>query len=446
MPTTRAQRRGNPQVHPPDVRGSPRDESDSDSSDASSLDTPLRGRSNLRYDIRQLSPPSIRRAKQAFNGQFTVDHCEEKSAGGRDKYYAFEVSETMKAGVIRVGPPGSKWTRPLCSCGEPQACRHVYWLLDEVAGHSLAHSEESLYVLQRDGYVPSNSHPFEQISSLGLELVAKQLQWSFQRTHPGGVSAPILTHRLHEVRDILAALVAAVGRDHDHIMFDQLPAALTAVDILVPKDLDATLARTLINDDDVFQYLGHLVSAKDQTADLFRKLGEKAHAAIALVDESAEGSQGASDELPHDVTWCAAALVDVVTVITHELDERAPLAPAARREAAQALVSILVSVVNHNRDASSRGGKVERSLYHRLMVMSTGVAEDFSTIVDTLYGLADAAGPAIDVLEDILDTIKSNGGSVVYERKLRRLHDHFKAAGTKRQGGDLGGSAAKRMK
>lgn len=445
MPTTRAQSRGQSRALPLDVHDSSDEDSDSDSSDTSSIDTLLRGGSKLLYDISQLSPSSVQRAKQAFTGQFAVDNCEEKSADGPEKYYAFEVSETIKAGVIRIGPPGSKWTRPSCSCGGPQACHHVFWLLDQVAGRFLPHHEESPYVLQKDGIVSSKDHPFDQISRLGLDVVAQELRSSFQRQHNSPTVAT-LTHRLHEVRDILATLAVAVALDHDHNIFDQLPSAFTAVDILVPIDLDTTLARTIIINDDVFQFLGRLISAKDRTTDLFSRLGEKAHAAITLLDQYAEVGQGANDNIPHDVTWCAATLVDVVTAIAHELDERAPLAAAARHEAAQVLVSILASVVNHKHDMGPRGSKAGRSLYQHLMVMKNGAAEGFSIIVDTLYGLADAAGPAIDDLEDILDEFDADEGSVAYERRLRRLYEQFKAAGSKRQGGNLAGSAAKRMK
>lgn len=449
MPTTRAQSISS-RMDMPDDRDTTQDEDEylSDASSEAEEDiadsTIIKSPSQLWYDIRNLSPATKSRVQDAFkNGRFDVDHCVQADPNRDDGYYAFQVAETTIY-PVRIGRPLSRFPTPRCFvCGDvtdlqalsgdeyaqltgaldrvhnssnasqlrrvyefvdqngmlhddsTTACRHIYWLMDQIAGYTLQkQDDDSVYSLSTDGAVVGAGPPFEQISRIGLTNLAGEKNWRFK----GNISH-VLSHssssldlgsavdRLGETRDIISALSFSVRPE----IFDDVPQPLLEADVLVPNDIEATLARSLLYSDACFNFFKSAIPSNYRAEAVFRRLGEEAKTSLSRLDEYIASASQRGAIPTHDVAMTAQELKDIVALIEQEYENRSHgVGLQARKEAARVLVSILNAVVGRDQDvyAGLRRPRIpipqrasERNIYQLLIVSDISKAKFHKSVV-----------------------------------------------------------------
>ena len=395
---------------------------------------------------------------------FSLDHCRQHGAR-----YAFQIADAeVKRCSIRITTTDPR--RPTCSCEEEGICRHILWLLGQLAGTSA----EAVEVAEVG--------PYERISTLGLANICEKLHWElregpesdseetqwklkkdFAASDPGRQTRGIIKERIAIVRDILATL-SPVGTDDYRKDIFESPDDITLGDIFVPRDLEATLAKLLIIDDDIFHQFKSLVPRNARASDYFRKMSLKAQNTCLLLDKYCEvGPAGAAGQ--YDLIWCAQTLVDIVDSISANVTERQPLNPSSREEAAKALISILRLVVkerNHDvyqnlkwpRRRVHGEPQIDRNLYQRL-IGSTSKANPAggNFVIKALQDLPEAQS-FIEDLEEILGILGTIGWKAppTYLDKLTSLITNLKggtgpsASSSKRPAGSLDRKVNKRMK
>jgi hypothetical protein len=381
----------------------------SSSEESSEDDSKIEGEEALEESTTDITP------KQRV---FAVDHCRQHGAR-----YAFQIADAeIQRCSIRISATDSGM--PTCSCNEEGRCRHIHWLLNQLAQTS----EEAVAV--------ANVVPHELISTLGLGNVCEKLHWElregpdsdseetqwklnkdFSTTDSGHQTRGTVRERMRVVRDILATLSTSLTDDYRRDIFES-PDDITKKDIFVPHDLEATVSRLLILDDDIFCQFKSLVSNNARASDYFRKMALKAQNTCTLLDQYCEvGPTVAGGQ--YDLIWCAQTLADIVNAISYNVTERQPLRPSAREEAAKALVSILRMVVkerNHDvyqdlkwpRRRIHGEPQIDRNLYQRL-IGSTSRANPAggNFVINALQDLPEARRFVEDLEEiwSILETV-----------------------------------------
>jgi hypothetical protein len=248
----------------------------------------------------------------------------------------------------------------------------------------------------------------------------------------------------------MATLSSYVTDDFRSDIFDT-PDDISLDDQFVLGDLEATLAKILIKDDDIFHQFDALVPRNARASDYFRKMGLKAQHTCVLLDNYCEVGPAAGQQ--YDIIWCAQTLNDIVTAISQNVAQRQPLSPASREEAAKALVSILSMVVkdrNHDvyqnpqwpRRRPHGEPQIDRNLYERLIgTQSRANPAGGNFVIKALQDLPEAQR-FVDELEDILRILKTIGwgpAPQAYTDKLNAI-----IAQLKRGSGPSASSSGKR--
>jgi hypothetical protein len=348
---------------------------------------------------------------------FALDHC--RQHGTR---YAFQISYAeVQRYSIRISTTDAG--TPTCSCNEEGTCRHVIWLLEQLSR------------TRTDAAEATPITPYEQISSMGLDAVCDELHWElregtdsdteetrwqlkkdYKASELGRQTRGMVRDRMRTVRDIMATLSTYVTDDFRPDIFDT-PDEISMDEPFVLGDLEATLARILIKDDDIFHQFSALVPRNTRASDYFRKMGSKAQHTCVLLDNYCEVGPAAGQ---HDVIWCAQTLVDIVNAISQNVAERQPLSSVSREEAAKSLVSILRMVVkdrNHDVYQNSQWPRrrphgephIDRNLYERLIgTQSRANPAGGNFVIKALQDLPEAQR-FVDALEDILNRLKTIG-------------------------------------
>ncbi|KAK2010569.1 SWIM zinc finger protein [Colletotrichum eremochloae] len=469
-------------------------ETDSDSSlidddDPSVVLSPSR----LIYRIDKLSADSRLRVREAFRDppRLSLQYCRL-----RDDVYAFQMTE-MVPRSIRIGAPGSPFTTPRCSCREQQQknsapCKHLLWLLDQLVKQTLYnHDPTSPLTMTTEGYPEEIGDPFSTISDFHLDVLAESLRCDVvtpdsrgegsedsgsDPDSDGDMEEHLNPHRVQEVRELLSTIAAYPPEDQRPDLYSDPPH--TGKKCVKRHDLEGTIFRMLIDNNEFFHYFLSQMRSTDPVNDPFRKLARRVDRVLRELDTWASSSPsssssslslpvaGASAEGPPDVAWAARHITGVVGLIrTAILKRDRPLEPWERTSAARALVHILAAVVERNRDFVGPGGAAmvaassrrDRNLYLRLVG-----DRDQNFVLDVLNLLPpDAAAQFLHSLEDILDRLGINGAPASYIEKFRSLISRLRragggfgdgspsstGAGSKRQGQGHGyGRGSKRIK
>jgi len=377
----------------------------------------------------------------AWSGRvFALDHC--RQHGTR---YAFQIAYAeVERYSIRISTTDSG--RPTCSCKEEGICRHIMWFLEQLSR-------------TRAEGIESTVTPYEQISTLGLENVCDELHWELREGTDSDTEEPnwqlkkdysavevgrqtrgMIRERMNIVRDIMATLSPVATDDYRGDIFES-PDDISMENTFVKGDLEATVSRLLILDDEIFHQFKALVSRDARASDYFRKMASKAHNACQLLDEYCEVGPAAGQ---HDLIWCAQELVDIVSAIAANVAERQPLSPASREEAAKALVFILGMVVrerNHDvyqnstfqRRRPHGEPQIDRNLYQRLIgSTSRSNPAGGNFVIKALQDLPEAQR-CVEDLEDILSILGTIGwgpAPQAYRDKLGGIIAQLKGPGS----------------
>jgi hypothetical protein len=432
MPTTRAESRR----QPPPPHSSDEDESDNDNADDSSPEVEAVVKSThtkLRYDISRLSPTTEERAKAGLKEPFTLGHCAVYNPNEKTEYFAFQIFEAVNFSV-RIGAPESEYRELTCHCDDDhRPCRHIFWLLDQMAQHTLTDAQkESLLTLSKNGYPLEAVDPYHQITTAGPRLFQEldcELRTDGTFEDPE-TSSDASEDRIKDVRDILSSFSSVTRDEYRPDIFNNIPSSPTTDQgLLVPQDLEKTLAWSMIANDDFFRHMRSLVPSSHCAADLFQKKQAEAKIVLEKLDKYI-AKRPNRPETVHDIPWCGNHIVQIVNSIMARINEaRTPLSLHAKQRAAETLSLILLWVSQRNIDvyaspvwARSRQQALplnERNLFARLFGSAPPGTDRF--IVDNLTDLGDAVAPFVHHLEEALEKFTANKAPKVYIDKLATL-------------------------
>ncbi|KAM3070949.1 hypothetical protein ACMFMG_009859 [Clarireedia jacksonii] len=315
----------------PEIFSEPEDESDTDGEE--NTQTRFAGEDFQGYESEEEYLPDD--GSVPSQTILAVDHCRHVQSPN-DTYYAFQLGIAEVRGLgIRFR--SSQTREEECSCGDP-ACNHIAWLKSQI--HIT--NGQSVYDYLQDRSMPRDeSYEYEPAS---WRLANKR-----QRGHT------ITRSRRKAVRDIMSTF------HHDTVAEEYRPDifdfALYSHEVLAPYDLEATLSKLLIHDDDTFQKFESIVSQERCDTEYFRKMGQKVFGALDKLDEF-ESTGKLSDwtamgpysntKFQHDVPWCARTLVELVDLIRDNLQWRKGMSYESQTLAAALLIQILEAIVFRN--------------------------------------------------------------------------------------------------
>ncbi|KAJ3959136.1 hypothetical protein N0V92_004243 [Colletotrichum tropicale] len=447
--------------------------------------------SKLSYRLDRLSPEDRKRVRKTFKKppQLSLKLCLL-----HDNHYGFEMTELVHRS-IRIGGPGSRWNGLHCSCRATDSrdglpCKHLIWLLDQVVKQTLYdHDPSSPLTMTPGGFPEEIGDPYNDISAFHSDVLADGLHVfnpdfgtgddsddsdasdesdESDSSEEGDTSRPLdrpIPHRIQEVREMLSAISSTAPEEFrpDLLSSPTSSSRRSKKSPIKRRDLEATVFRMLLANDEFFHYFLSQMRSTDPVNDPFRKLSQRVDRVLHELDAFAAGdpSRPASAEGPRDVAWAARHITGVVALIrTNIFTRERPLEPWERSSAARALVRILAGVVERNRDfvppgprtAASSVPRQDRNLFLRLVG-----DRDEGFVLNVLDLLPpDAAAPFLHTLEAIQDQLGVHGAPASYVEKFRSLMSRLRrrasvgssstpATGSKRQsqGPDRGSKRVK---
>ncbi|PNH54001.1 hypothetical protein VD0003_g3449 [Verticillium dahliae] len=434
-----------------------------DSEDSSAEDetpTIVRSPTKLTYKIDRLSDEPRSTVREAFKDppRLSLQYCRLQ-----DDTYAFQMTE-MVPRSIRIGSSESKFPTPRCSCGKQNGpCKHLLWLLDQLVKQTLYDQDPaSPLTMTSKGFAEEVGDPFSSISDFHLDVLADSLRCRVVHPDSGNDDddddddddEDLDPSRVQEARELLASVAAVDPEEYrEDIFTDPTPGT----NIIKRRDLECTIFRMLLDNNDFFHYFLSRARSSDPIKDPFNKLEQRVRRVLRDLDAysarpDTSSSSSPSREGPRNVAWAARHILGVTTLINTTIFKRdTPLTSRERTSAARALVRILAAVTARNRDAHPAPTLLDRNLYARLI----GDAARPTFIIDTLLLLPDAAAPFLSDLETVAEAVGVHGAPAAYAEKLSRLLASLKkparsGSGSKRQDPSGGqgpqGRGSKRVK
>jgi hypothetical protein len=428
-PRSRAQSRSQP-----DDGSSPPPESESSDSSSDETTDTIVFPSKLSYSLSNLNQSIRDRVVYAMEDtrpQLVLQLCQ-----ARDQDVIFQVSELVEYN-IRVGTQEGQFDTVRCNCQNQPPCQHILWLFDEIAKEVLVDQGRPLTLNDR-GYSNELGNPFDAIREFHLDLLSASL-------HSRALSLPVSSEddtpdprRVQEIREMLASLQAVPIDEYRPDLFDAPPPRGNQV--IERQDLECTIFRMLLGNHEFFRYFLSCMWADELVHNPFRRLQQRADAALAGLDAYGRDPSQQAAGRPKDVVWCANHLRRVEQQINAVIEQtERPLTEWEFRSAAGALIHILEAVVSLNRDLPpSNRPKAERNLYFNLIG-----DRDHEFVVGVLNNMPPSSiTPLVGIVQDISNTIAGHGVPETYAVKLSRLVERCRgssagrssASGSKRQG------------
>ncbi|KAK2768730.1 hypothetical protein FQN54_000586 [Arachnomyces sp. PD_36] len=383
----------------------------------------VQGSSTISYDLRKLSSDVRAQAIAGLKGSFDVEKCREKRGG-----YAFQL---VDRGKVHIAEDSAS-----CTCSDYEeddnmACRHIFWLVDQLHRGLLPQRPPQGVLLADSGFCPSFPRIHELLDD-ELEALATKAEWPYV---PGGESASGSStdsgagmSRQQKARDILSAFNEKVlPEEFRQDLYETGGLFRTPEQCVVQGDFEATMFRLAVHDDDVYSSLRKVMPAGACAVILFDKLQKKFRRLLADFDEYCESGKPQPDGSRLEVSVVVKKLTHIVDQIESNIVARAP---HGAKGAAESLVGLLTELCRRNFDAmedSSWGRQVpagededDRNLYEQLIGQTDDTGGFF--ILDALEYI-----PASVILEwrprlmAALEKLERNRAPAPYIRKLQSL-------------------------
>lgn len=444
-----------------DSSGSEEDSGDdSDTSTSRILTSP---NTKLHYDTSHLPASVFSHVRAGLKSSLTFSSC---TVYTEAEYFAFQVSESA---VVRVGAPGSKYSAVTCHCdSEPKPCRHIIFLQDQLANHTLNDEQKAEALpLSRNGIPREMLDAFQSIKH-GYPALLTELGCKVIVKNEGAEDAAAArADRIQETRDILASFSAKYSTD------DYLPdifnsnSPTTPANRLYPKDLEKTLAVSMIANDNLFNEMRRIVTPSDCATDYFEKKHQKVLEALRAMDYYVLNKRTPPPlTFKPDVGWCVDVIENSVDDIMARIDETStPLSRPAKETAAGALSQTLRDLSKRNIDVydspiwrHSREQALDiehRNIFIRFFGELPEEGEK-KFILDHLADLADAATSYLEILKEAAESFDAAARHKkipkAFADKLQRIIKDVKSSGRKnsvggsKRRGDESGGDTKRMK
>ncbi|CRG89830.1 hypothetical protein PISL3812_06869 [Talaromyces islandicus] len=399
----------------------------------------VRSQSQLVYDIESLELDSRARAMAGLHGRFDMVYCRADPA-----FFEFQLTERPR---IRVRERGAE-----CTCSEYEnrpdmACRHIFWLVDQVYETVSPHTP---LPLSKDGVSPSLP-PLHSLLHDRLEMVAGEMQWHFiPETTASSESSPETTtittamSRQDKVRDIMSAFSEdTLPADFRRDLAETTTEPRTPEQCVVQGDFEATVFRLAVHDDNVYASIRKAMPAGACAAIFFDKVQKQSRNLLLGFDEYRRTGRLPPGRQSLEVKEVAAELQRHVDQIRINLASRIPYGTEG---AAEALLALLQDVSARNIDAFEQSpwgrqappgeDEDDRNLYEQLIGQANGGSsgvgggggggttetEGGFFVLDVLESLPAAVlASYIPNLNDILGKVEINRAPALFVRKLKSL-------------------------
>ncbi|KAJ5932499.1 hypothetical protein N7516_006988 [Penicillium verrucosum] len=321
------------------------DEESSDVGQSESNSASVLATSGITYDLSQLDSESEARAFVGLTGHFDVINCRSTPAG-----YDFQLSDQPQ---VHIGADSSTCTCAVFQDRPDGACQHIFWLVDQLHGCFVPTPRPTEVSLTPDGR-PDRLPRIEDLLKGNLISVATQLKWQYLREEEDGMT------RTEKVRDIFSAFNRTLPEDTRRDLTETTEQARTAEECVVQGDFEATMFRLAMHDDGVFNSLCKAMPAGACAAIYFDKVQEHSRRLLNDFDRYCATGELPAGPVSVEVNDVVAQLQRWVSRIEVNIAARAP---HGSEGAAEALVSLLESVVARNNDPLE-GNPMGRQSFH----------------------------------------------------------------------------------
>jgi len=291
--------------------------------------------------------------------------------------------------------------------------------MDQLSKQTLYnHDSDTPLTLTPAGYPAEIGHPFNDISNFHLDLLAESLHCEVVDDTDSDDEDDLNDYRVLEARELLASIAAVPPEKFRPDIFSNPRRGKKP---LKRGDLERTLFRILLDNNELFNYLLSLTRSTDPIKDPFRKLSQRVTRVLAELDEYCENPSSpqfasSGSETPCNVGWAAHHILGIVSAIRAAIFPPHTSSPAQRVAAARALVRILSNVSDRNRDVHPGANPSDRNLYARLI----GTQDD-GFIISILAHLPEAASQFLHNLEVVQDRLGVHGAPPSYIKKFNDL-------------------------
>ncbi|EFR01832.1 hypothetical protein MGYG_04831 [Nannizzia gypsea CBS 118893] len=397
------------------------DDDDDDSPLSSAVTFP--GKSSIVYDLQMLSRGAKAKARHGLSGEFSVDKCRPIYGGG----YDFDI---IDHGRVYVGEG------PItCSCldfqGSRIACRHIYWLVDQLHRRVLTTKPSGALKLSPNGECDTLDPMLELIGDR-MENICQKVKWSYiptPGTPPDTQCSSISMSRPEKARDLLSAFSADTLPDEFRPeLVETIRQPRTPEQCVVQGDFEATMFRLAVHDENVYASLRKVMPSGARAAIFFDKVQRRVRSLLTDFNRyRLKGTPRQSDHTALEVDIVADEMRDHLRLIQKNIISRSP---HGFKGAAETLLYLLRAVCQFNFDA------FEASTWERPSEADE-TAEDRNLYLQLIYNPLDGDDFFVlscleqlpeDVLQNItpqLDNIFSdmqvNAAPVPYLRKLHSI-------------------------
>ncbi|OCK82877.1 hypothetical protein K432DRAFT_323449 [Lepidopterella palustris CBS 459.81] len=394
----------------------------------------------IKYDVSDLDEQARRRAEVGLGDEtdsITVKYCTEKEDEG-ESYYVFKISDQIS---VRLGTDHPRYNVPDCTCGANEggiACKHIYWLEDQIAIQAPPAARTRPIHLASDGSRLLDMSPSKAIDRIKFENIAKNQGWVL---HEDGSDLEDADEKMLEMLSVFEPSGALPNE------FKDGTGPKHSQSSRIYKQFANLITKYAIDDVGMFHQLRQIIPPGFEATIFFEKMNDRVSKTFDAFDEYVESGPAAGDQC--DVVTCADRLNDLERGIQERVAEGFGAKDAAIHAAA-ALITILEGVVERKGDAyeniswtrvkSEDEEAQEIDLYERLIgdpvdesrPFILGVLKDFPEEIRRIH---------VDRLSSIGEKLESYHAPKRYLNLFRTIT--FQGS-RKRLNPEAGGSSAKK--
>ncbi|KAH7402043.1 hypothetical protein DE146DRAFT_452152 [Phaeosphaeria sp. MPI-PUGE-AT-0046c] len=397
---------------------------------------------NLQYNVSTFNKDLRRRVELGVeDNEIKMKYCTLSTDQDDNGLKHFYLDEDITVSV------GGELLKPKCSCGANEkgiACKHIYWLADQILSTAPEYLDEKPVQFSPDGSTVQSTTPVEILNSKGLESIADDRKWVLQKQE--------IPEDEIEMKDEITSMLSVFEPQ------EALPGEFKTPESLLATERSRRYRRFAklcsdyaLRDPGLFLQIREIINPGFQCRVFFEKINSRTARAFHALDEYiAYGPQNASrDTLMFDVPSCAVQLrnlVDTIDDFCCEQDKEDPESRVVARGAAAALMTILDRVVDRNVNAyesiswglEAPSNSSENNLFVALIGSQT---EDDNSlfVLDTLQSLPqeDVLRSHWEMLQSIEQKLADADTPAVYQNAFRRfVHDSRKRATSERREGE----------
>ncbi|KAF2810164.1 uncharacterized protein BDZ99DRAFT_462762 [Mytilinidion resinicola] len=404
--------------------------------------------SGIRYDVSALEEEVRQRVEAALGDDhhIRINYCVEREGDENepDGYYAFRISDQIS---IRVGTDHPGYQVPKCSCGGNVggiACKHIFWLEDQLANEDPETFRSGLIPLTADGSKIKNQPPSKVIDDIGLEEIAERKDWVLQD------DAEDPEEEMTEMLSVFEPS-RALANEMKEVSGQGSPASHKSISphSRIYKEFTNLITEYATEDIGMLYRIREIITPGFQAEVFFEKMSDRATESFREIDETLTRGATAIDSC--DIPTIAERLKRLVKGIEEGYSERvsgseSPSKQAAIKAAA-ALIDILEGVVDRNQDmAWTRLGNDDEPIQARnIFAYLIGAPLDSSShfVLDVLKDLPQDV--VVEYQKSRLDSIRAkliaSNAPPAYMNLFRKI---ISQESKKRSNPEVGGSSAKK--